>query len=332
MSYKKDLEDKYIQSGELDLYPPIDKCVLKIEVTNICNHACVFCPHSKQKRKMGIMDDKLLRRLIKEGAEQNIKKLALFMNGEPFVVPNIAEYIRYAKMLGYEYVFITTNGALASPQRIIEVIDAGIDSIKFSINAGSKETYLKVHGKDNYDEAMSALKFAYNYRNQFKKKCKILVGYVVTDITRGEMESQYEAVKNYCDDLLFFKPDNFGGYMVEEYSNFYSQEVNTELPWYDFSSKRAPCTLVNNSINITYEGFLALCCSETLNYLVVEDLNKMSLKSAWYSPRMIEIRKRHYNNDLCGTQCYICLNNKIAPVTPFREDLYKKSLCDGVKV
>ena len=326
MSYKTDLQKKYIQNDKFDLFPPIEDCVLKIEVTNICNHSCIFCPHQKQKRKMGIIDEKLAMRIIKEGADNNIKKLALFMNGEPFVVNNIANYVRYAKSLGYEYVFITTNGSLATCEQISEVIDAGVDSIKFSINAGSRETYIKVHGKDHYNKAMTALQFAYDYRNQKKKACRILVGFVVTDITRDEMVPQYEKIKGMCDDLLFFKPDNFGGYMVQEYSSFYSEEINTNLPWYDFSDKKAPCTLINNSINVTYEGYLTLCCSETLNYLVVEDLNDMSLKDAWYSPRMTEIRIKHYNNDLKGTQCYVCMNNIMAPVVPFREDLYNKSL------
>ena len=46
---------------------------------------------------------------------------------------------------------MTSNGALATPEKIRAVIDAGLDSIKFSINAPERKMYAFIHGKDDFD-------------------------------------------------------------------------------------------------------------------------------------------------------------------------------------
>lgn len=324
MSYKNDISDRYVQEG-ICLVPDLSTCTMRLELTNICNHKCVFCPHHIKKRKPKFMDSKLALRLLKEAYDLGVRRVALFMNGEPFLVKELPMYVKYCKELGFEYVFITTNAAIATKEQIAEVMMAGIDSIKFSINAGTRESYIKIHGCDDYDKAMDLLKFASDFRKKNNIKCKLLSGFVVTDLTKPEMKLQYDKVISMVDDFLFFKPDNFGGYMVEEYNNYFTGELQTELPYYDYPNKIIPCSLLFNSVNITSEGYLTLCCSEALNYMVTCDLNTMSLKDAWESPKMIDIRKRHIENKLKNTQCYKCMNNVICPVEPLNNELFIRS-------
>ena len=60
------------------------------------------------------------------------------LRGSLFLVKNLADYVSHAKnAIGYDYLFITTNGALAIPETVKAVLDAGLDSIKFSISAGN---------------------------------------------------------------------------------------------------------------------------------------------------------------------------------------------------
>lgn len=324
MSYKNDISNRYIQEG-IKLVPDLNACTMRLELTNICNHRCVFCPHHIKKRKPGFMNKHLALRLLKEAYDLGVRRVALFMNGEPFLVKELPAYVKYSKELGYDYVFITTNASVATKEKIAAVMDAGIDSIKFSINAGTKESYIKVHGEDDYEKAMEMLEFANQYRKKNNINCKLLSGFVITDITKPEMELQYNKVQPFVDDFLFFKPDNFGGYMVEEYPTYFTTDIQTMLPYYDYPNKNIPCSLLFNSINITSEGYLTLCCSEALNYLVTCDLNSMSIKDAWESAEMIDIRKRHIENNLVGTQCYKCMHNVSCLVEPLNKELYIKS-------
>ena len=51
------------------------------------------------------------------------------------LVPDLPDYIAEAKRIGYSYVYLTSNGSLATPEKAKAALDAGLDSIKFSINA-----------------------------------------------------------------------------------------------------------------------------------------------------------------------------------------------------
>ena len=324
MSYKNDIADRYVQDG-VNLVPDLSACTMRLELTNICNHKCVFCAHHLKKRKPRFMEKNLALRLLKEAYDLGVRRVALFMNGEPFLVNELPMYVKFCKELGYDYVFITTNASIATEEQISKVMMAGIDSIKFSINAGTRESYLKIHGSDDYDKAMAMLKFASDFRKNNKLNCKLLSGFVVTNLTKPEMELQYNRVKSLVDDFLFFKPDNFGGYMVDEYENYFTGKLETNLPYYDYPDKKLPCSLLFNSVNITCEGFLTLCCSEALNYMVTCDLNVMSLKDAWQSPIMIDIRKKHIENNVENTQCYKCMYNVACSVEPLNKELFARS-------
>lgn len=324
MSYKTELKSKYYPQ-EYSLTPDFAGVTLKLELTNICNHRCITCPHSKQMRTQGFMDPALAKRLIREAAELHVDKIALFLNGESFLVPNIAEYVRYCKECGIKYVFLTTNGSRASHQQLAEVMEAGLDSLKFSLNASDPETYRLVHGSDDFGCALDNLRFARDYRDKQNLKCRLLAGCVLTDYTKHQLDQYCQRIGPLVDDLLFLKPDNFAGYMVRELEQVFHDDSFEDPRVYSFGDKRLPCPLLFNSANVTYEGYLTLCCSEALNYMVTEDLNQMSLLEAWNSSRMQDIRARHLRQEIAGTQCYNCMFNAVAPVIPANQELFEIS-------
>ena len=60
--------------------------------------------------------------------------------------------------------------------------------------------------------------------------------------------------------------------------------------------------------------------------MVTCDLNTMTLADAWRSDLMKEIRRKHLEDQLEGTQCYKCMYNVSAEVKPLNEELYLKSI------
>ena len=323
MSYISELNDKYILE-EFEIYPNITESVLRLEVTNICNHRCIFCPHVLQKRKPAHIDDKLAKRIILEAAKLGVKKVALFLNGEPFLNKNLIEYISFCKKNNYEFVFVTTNGT-AEPEEYFKAMEAGLDSLKFSINGTSRENYKRVHGCDQYDRVLDTLVKVKKYRDQHELECRLLTGCVVTTYVENELETHLKKMRTLTDDLAFLEIDNFAGYMIEEKKK-YGVKIPENIPGYSFPEKKLPCSLINNSINVTSEGFLTLCCSEALNMMVVEDLNKISLQEAWFSERMTKIRSEHKKKQLSNIQCKRCIENIPYVCSPINDELYLKSV------
>ena len=81
-----------------------------LEITNVCNLACAFCPGTtREKRFMTPEDFALLAKKLRSYTEY----LYLHVMGEPLLHPQMAEILRTCTELGYR-VCLTTNGTLLS--------------------------------------------------------------------------------------------------------------------------------------------------------------------------------------------------------------------------
>jgi hypothetical protein len=119
--------------------PPLPKSV-KIELTARCDFQCWFCASHARPRARSDMPWERYARLARELRALGVEQLGVFYLGESFVCDWLAEAIRYAKReCGYPYVFLTTNGRLATAARVRECIAAGLDSLKFAVNCSGPE-------------------------------------------------------------------------------------------------------------------------------------------------------------------------------------------------
>ena len=326
MNYATEVNQKFKNGSDYPLRPAdMKNVVLRLETTNICNHACAFCPNHKLVRKRKFIERNLAKRVISEAYEMGVRRGGFFIMGEPLLCEDTLEYYRYAKEMGYEFLFLTTNGSLATEEKIREIFASGVSSLKFSINGGNAETYKLTHGRDDYEKAMAALRYAHEYRDKNNINCRILSSYIVTKENVSEIKQHYQNIKDYVDDFAFFGMATFASTVLNE-----TEELKTDFDTENVSevefSNTCPCSLIVNSINVTCEGYLSLCVTDPTNLAAVEDLHYMKLKDAWYSERMIEIRRMHREGKIEGTLCDNCVNRKNNEVRPFNEVLYQESL------
>lgn len=279
-----------------------------VELTNVCNHRCVFCTNRKMTRPAGHIDEALLFRVLREAFDLGTREVGFYTTGEPFASHGLARYVAEAKRLGYAYVYITTNGALATPERARAMMDAGLDSIKFSINAGTRESYERIHGHDDFERVLRNLAAVSEYRKTLGRPFKIYVSCVLTRQTEGEQASLKALAGPLADDVLFFNAGNQGGLMFEV--NEYLTVAGADL------RRKPPCPMLFNRFHITHEGYLSACCVDYQNYLVVADLNISSLRNAWHNETFVELRRKHLDNALERTLCHNCIYNEGRPVQP----------------
>jgi MoaA/NifB/PqqE/SkfB family radical SAM enzyme len=239
--------------------PPFDKCRMAIEITNICNHKCIFCPSEILTRKKRFINEDLCYRIIREGYELGIREIAFHILGEPFLNDNLPNYVRVAKKLGYTYAYLTSNGSLATPEKIKSVIDAGLDSIKFSINAATRENYKSTHGKDDFEKVKNNLIACYEYRKTANKNFKIFTSFVVTNQTIGEIELFKKEFADYVDSIAFYKAATRSGAMPE--NKLRSDKINA-----DFNYKVLECSQPFNAIYVSCEGTLIMLYGSSLKF------------------------------------------------------------------
>ena len=314
--YQEKLHQRYD-----DLELSLDGVLLQLEVTNTCNHRCMFCPNSSSKRKPVMMDYDLAVRVMKECASflGKDKRICFHMNGEPLLYPRLVELVQLAKSLDYDYIFLTTNGALADEVKLKALLDAGLDSIKFSINAGTPETYELIHGHNDFERVLAGLHYVYEYRRQTERDIKIFVSCVAVRQNQDELKRLQELAQPYCDEVVFYQPCGYAGQAM----NISDMRCNlAELPVKSFEiTHDIPCAVLWNSINVTCEGYLALCCSEADHRLIVEDLNHASVQACWMGEKMMQIRRKHLHKDVEDTPCFSCVTD-----SPYKASAIDKHL------
>ena len=65
MSLKEQILEKKNDKSVVTERPPYPK-VLKLDVCNVCNYSCVFCPQAKQAGHIGNIDHELCLKILKD--------------------------------------------------------------------------------------------------------------------------------------------------------------------------------------------------------------------------------------------------------------------------
>lgn len=282
---------------------------LMLELTNSCNHSCLFCYHKHSKRKAATMKPEFAMRIIDDAYEMGVRKLALYLLGEPFLYQYLVDIIKYAKQKKYEYVYLTTNGALADSNRMKAVIDAGLDSIKFSIDAIDGDNYRVVHGVDDFDAVYKNLLWLYDYKDKNDLSIRVYVSSVLTKYNK-DMDAICDAFRNECDELAIVDLENPAG-MISNIEELLENQTKT----LNMHRRELPCSMVFNRIHVTAEGLLTACCADFDNNLVYADLNEQDLATAWNNETITYLRNKHLSGNVHGTLCYNCVNDEKNHIT-----------------
>jgi MoaA/NifB/PqqE/SkfB family radical SAM enzyme len=286
---------KMIAGSQRVTAPPFPRQI-QVETSNICNHSCSFCAYTVMGRPKRHMDGALFRRLVAEAHACGAREIGLFAGAEPLTCRWLDEYIGYCREIGFEYIYISTNGAIGGPERFKKILDAGLNSIKFSVNGGDRETYRRVHGRDDFDKVIANIRYVSSYRRQVPQTVYLGVSFVGMPETDHSFTPLQRLVDELVDEILYYEASNQSGQMPEL----------PDPPYRD-------CHLPFNKAHISREGFLKACCNDYENLLAIEDLNEMSIMEAWHSPRFQALRQKHIDDALQGTMCANCIRGCKSP-------------------
>ena len=111
-----------------------------VEITNLCNRSCSFCPGTAREGRQMTAEE---FRTIAGKLTGVTKYLYYHLMGEPLTHPKLPEMIRIATELGFRSA-ITTNGTLL-PSRGQALIDAGVYKVNISVHSfedGNEKDYV----------------------------------------------------------------------------------------------------------------------------------------------------------------------------------------------
>ena len=317
-----------------DVIPLTTPFVVFADPASVCNFHCSFCPTGHRDlidetgRYQGVMKLPVLQKVIDDlGAfEKPIKVLRLYKDGEPFLNPNLAKMIAYAKASGHvEYVDTTTNGSLITPERLGPVLDAGLDKINISVDGMNREHYLKFTGFDfDFGRFVKNVRWLYANRNG----CEVVIKIPGDLISASQRQEFLDTFGDSCDRIFI---ENFApcwpGFDVEAYTGAKIIEGIYKQP----ITSTDTCPYIFYSMSVNADGLVSSCFLDWGRKLVIGDARTQSIPSIWHGDRMNALRKQHLQgkrkqNPVCG-QC-----GQLSDGMPDNIDAYREGLLAKFKV
>lgn len=278
---------------------------MKIEITAHCNYKCGFCVKSLRQDD-GHMDRALYSRIIRELRDAGVEELGVFYIGESFTCKWLPDAIKEAKDIGFPYVFLTTNGSAATPERVRQCMEAGLDSLKFSINFHSPKQLAEVAkvSPNYFQKAINNLKAARKIRDE-GYKTKLYASSIKFDGAQGQaMQAVIDEIQPYVDQSYWLPLYGMSG--ASKAAGWKPQPGNPGR--LDAMRDPLPCWAVFTEGHITKDGKLAACCfGDGLDGgLIMADLNEVDFMTGWNSKRYQELRRAHLMKDVSSTSCAGC--------------------------
>ena len=265
-----------------------------IEITNICNLKCEFCPETSRNKQL--MDIEKFDEIIKK-IYKHTNLVCLHVKGEPLLHNQLEEILKILEKYNLKS-NITTNGTLIKENIQIIKNSKAVRQINFSIHSITQNKIFNKKYLQNIFESVDDLEDIiisyrlWNLRNIKENK-------INADIIK-EIENYYN-IQNLKQELIkkeFFKIRK---------NIFINQDII--FTWPDLNKKRiiekGRCLALKEQVAILVDGTVVPCCLDNNGDIPLGNIFEESLENILNNPKSIEIKKNFENSlitcDLCKT-------------------------------
>jgi len=201
LNYHPDRVSSWMK-GE-NIYP----IYIELGISSICNHRCIFCALDYIGYKGKLLDTKVILDAIDDMSKNGVKSIMFSGEGEPTLHKDFSLIVEYAKKKKKIDVALTTNG-IPFKKKIAESTLQYLSWVKFSIDAGTKETYVKIHRTDpnDFEKLMINIKDAVELKKKKKMSVKIGTQLLLIEENMHEAIILAKKMKEVGADYLIIKP------------------------------------------------------------------------------------------------------------------------------
>ena len=239
---------------------------IQLETVTKCNAKCPFCPQNEIVREPARMPEATWKKIVDDTRGWGVTYRP-FLTNEPFVDNRMPEMVRYIKQNDPPArVEFNTNGELVSEKLGAELLEAGLDIMRFSIDGFSAETYEPSRVGISYQKVLERT-----------------VGFLEMWDKGGFRDQVFTEIR------MIEVPEN--RHEVQAYRDFWSPKcsevVITSLYQWPWTGQKPedvvlkPCLKVLDELFFYTNGLATMCCWDVHEKAVIGDVNRESVQEIW---------------------------------------------------
>lgn len=273
-----------------------------IEITNICNLKCSFCPDgSRAKEFMKVDNFKYIVSQIKDYTNL----IALHVKGEPLMHPNLKEILEVCEEQNLK-VNITTNATLLEKNMDVLLNSLAVRQINMSLHSINKNENTDLYNVKNY------INTVLNCSNEILEKTNIIISYRLWNLENIEENSENLEILQRLGN--FFNKDNLielareNKFVVLRKNAFLNQDIEFTWPSLEgeIISESGSCWGLRNQIAILVNGDVVPCCLDQEGNIKLGNIFEESFESIINSEKSKSIIQGFENGKILHSLCKRC--------------------------
>lgn len=262
---------------------------VKIETTDRCHLKCPGCHDDSTQRKNKNLDFDSYTRLIDQ-LSKYLLEVSLFDQGEPLIDPRIAEFIEYASRQNIGTVISTNFSIPYSEQKMIRLIESGLDYLQVAVDGVTQETYEQYRVGGQLDLVLGNLALLISLKKKLQSPTPLIEWQMIDfDFNKGEQQKAETLAWEMGVDSFVLKPDGRCGHSTGGYS------------------RNSACGLLWFSLAVECDGIVSACLINDDDTLMVGDINRDNIADIWNSDAYQQLRegvsRRSSENHLYCQRC-----------------------------
>lgn len=307
---------------------------MMLEVSSLCNAQCNYCAHSHKKKYFyGNMELQVFQRILEDLYDfpHPMKKCEMFGFGESLCNPNFAEMIRKVRETKmFEAIDFTTNGLLFTPKRVDDILAAGVDTIRISLQGLNAETYQRVCGvRMDFDVFVENLRYLYKH----KGKCRICMK--IADVAINEVKNKEKCLEDIfgeISDFLFIES------IIPMFSSVDYEQIDENIVAHALHGREnvkqtevhKVCHRPFYRMMIRANGDVTAACCDSIHDIVYGNIMRERLEDIWNGQKRksflrMQLEGKRFQHLVCK-KCVLPndITNQADIMDPWAEEILKR--------
>ncbi len=266
-----------------------------IEITNICNLKCKFCPDTNRKKEY--MSVKDFEQIIKK-VHRYTNLICLHVKGEPLLHPKLNEILNVLEKYHLK-ANITTNGTLITQNLETIKNSKAVRQINFSIHSITQNKCLEKEYLNNIFESVEQLP-------------NVIISYRlwnISELQKNEINREIiETIQEYYKTSNLIEVLKQNSFLKLRENLFINQDI--EFAWPNINGKEiiyeGRCLALKDQVAILVDGTVVPCCLDNNGDIPLGNIFNESLEDILNKDKTQTIKSNFENRIITCNLCKTC--------------------------